>query len=134
MENYKTTPPVGNENNINIELKEKHNFTIKEISQLLKRIDGKERPDLAIEESIKNIKGDLMSIVFTNGEKETKEGSESIITYLLTLAGQRYKSDGTSGRMVSKTFLTKDYDDGFYSEELADYVDGEWINLKQDIV
>lgn len=113
-----------------IEKKENHEFTVEEIRGLLKKIEGKEHVDLAVKEKIENIKGELMSVVFSSGEKETIDGMESEITYLLTLAGQRYNKDGTLGRMVSKTFLTKDYDDGMSgSEEFADYVNCEWTNL-----
>lgn len=110
-----------------IELKEKRVFTIDEIREILKTIDGKEHPNLSIEEEIKNIKDELMAIVFTDNEKETdREGKESAISYLLTLPGQRYKSDGTPGRIIDYPFLTKDYDGGAYSEMLAVYKEGEW--------
>lgn len=109
------------------ESKEKRVFAIEEIREILKTIDGKERPNLFIEETIKNIKGEEMAIVFTDNEKETdREGKESAISYLLTLPGQRYKSDGTLGRVVYDPFLTKDYNGGDYSEMLAVYKEGGW--------
>ena len=112
------------------ESKETHEFSLEEIRGLLKQIDGKEHLDLTAGERIENIKGELMSLTFMSGEKETIEGEEHEISYLLTLAGQRYKSDGTPGRTVSKTFLTKDYDEGMYlSEEVADHIDGAWTNF-----
>ncbi len=112
----------------NLESNEKHEFTVEEIRGVLKDLlDGKDRLDLAITERIENIKGELTSLTFASGEKETIEGIEHEISYLLTIAGQRYTSDGSPGRVISKTFLTKDYDNGeFYSEEIADYIDGHW--------
>lgn len=111
----------------NLETKDKEEFTVEKISKLLNVIDGKERPNLFIEEEIKNIKGELMAIVFTDNEKETdKEGKESAISYLLTLPGQRYKSDGSPGRVVDYPFLTRDYDGGAYSEMLAVYKEEKW--------
>lgn len=114
-------------------LETKEKFTIEEIRQILKVIDNKEHPNLFVEEEIKNIKGDLMAIVFTDNEKDIdKEGNESAISYLLTLPGQRYRPDGTLGRVVDYPFLTKDYDGGAYSKRLADYKDGEWVNLEKE--
>ncbi len=47
---------------------------------------------------MENIKGELMAIVFIDNETETDEkGNESVVSYLLTLPGQRYKKDGDSG-------------------------------------
>lgn len=108
-----------------IEQKEKREFTIEDIRQLLKTIDGKERHTLVIEEEIKNIKGELTSIIFTDNEIE--DGSE--VSYLLTLPGQRYKKDGTPGNLGEETLLTKDYDGGIYSKKLAEYREGKWIDL-----
>jgi hypothetical protein len=116
-----------------MESKEKREFTVEEIGNLLKQIDGKERPDLLIVERKENIKGELMFICFTNNEKETIEGEEHDVTYLLTVAGQRYNNDGTPGRVISNTFLTKDYDNGMFSSELlADHINGEWTNLPSE--
>ena len=121
-------PVVGG--GVNIESKEKHEFTLEEIRNLLKNIDGKEHVDLAIVERIENIKGELISITFSNGENETIEGAERKISYLLTLAGQRYKIDGSEGRFISKTSLSKDFDEGvFYSEDIAHYIDNKWTNF-----
>ena len=126
----KKVADAGNTQTDKMESKEQHEFTVEEIRNLLKMIDGNERPNLAVGETIKNIKGELMSVTFTSGEIENIEGEDHEITYLLTLAGQRYKADGTEGRFVSKTFLTKDYDEGMYmSEEVADHIDGAWTNF-----
>lgn len=112
------------------QLQERREFAVEEICQLLKTIDGKEHPDLVMGERVENIKGELMAVTFTTGEKETVEGIEHEITYLLTFAGQRYNADGSEGRLVSRTYLTKDLDDGrFWSDELADYVNNEWVYL-----
>ncbi len=112
------------------ESKESHEFTVEEIRGLLKKIDGKEHLHLDIKERVENIKGELMSMTFSTDEREKIEGVEYEISYQLTLAGQRYKKDGTPGRMVTQTFLTKDYDDGMeYSDQMADHVDGQWTNL-----
>jgi hypothetical protein len=117
----------------NSESKENHEFTIEDIKNLLKRIDGKEHPDLVIKEKIENIKGETTSIVFTDNEKEMIENKEHEITYLLTLPGQRYKPNGTEGRLITETVLTKDYDDGmFFSEKIAYYSDGKWTNIDNE--
>ena len=99
-----------------------HIFTAEEIGELL-RI-----PNLTVRERLKDSEGKLAAIVFGSDEKETIDGVECEITYTLTLPGQRYKTDGSPGRMVSATFLSRDYGDGpLYSEELASFVDGEWV-------
>ena len=124
---------IVTDNGRGLETKETKEFTVGEISALLKVIDGKERLNLSIEERIENIKGELMAIVFTANEKETdEEGNEFVISYLLTLPGQRYESDGTPGRVVDYPFLAKDYDGGVYSKELADYKDGKWTNVNKE--
>ena len=113
----------------NIESKEAHEFTVEEIRQLLKSIDGKERPDLAVTERMENIKGELMSLILESQEKEIRKTREFRVSYSLVVAGQRYMPDGTPGRVVSQTFLTRDFDEtnGYSSEEVADYIDGAWV-------
>ncbi len=115
----------------NIESKESHTFSVEEIRDLLKKIDGKERPNLAIKEKSENIQGELMCITFINKERDTVGGVECEVSYMVTVAGQRYLPDGSPGRMTSKTFLTKDYDEGkVHTDQLADYINGEWILQK----
>lgn len=110
-----------------LESKEKHEFSLEEIKKVLMQIDGKERPNLDIKERKENIKGELMFIEFSDGEKEIIGDEEHDVTYLLTVAGQRYKADGSEGALLTKTFLTKNYDDGMFdSKELGDYIDGAW--------
>ncbi len=112
------------------ESKEVHEFTLEEIRNLLTKIDGQEHSNLAIKERVENIKGELMSITYSTNERERIDGMEYEISYLLTMAGQRYTKDGKPGRTVSQTFLTKDYDDGMlYSDQWADYANGEWTNF-----
>lgn len=127
MEDFKIRPTVSEGN---VESMEKRKFTVEEIQQLLKTIDGKERTDLVITERAENIKGELIYMVFTSAEKEIKEGKECRTSYLLTLPGQRYKSDGTVGRMITRTSLERTFpDDEFWAEQAADYIDGKWTNL-----
>lgn len=91
------------------------------ISKLLNELDGADHSNLSIRENIRNIKGELISVVLSGDETEIVAGVKHKVTYTITLAGQRYKADGTPGRLVSTTFLTKDLDDGeFYSEVLVD--------------
>jgi hypothetical protein len=112
------------------ESKETHEFTLEEIRSLLTKIDGQEHLNLAIKERVENIKGELMSITYSTDERVRIDGMEYEISYLLTMAGQRYTKDGKPGRTVSQTFLTKDYDDGMlYSDQWADYTNGEWTNF-----
>jgi hypothetical protein len=114
---------------------ESEKFVIETIRTHLASIDGKERPDLTILEKKENIKGEPLFVVFTNGEKEVVDGIEHEVTYLLTLAGQRYKADGTAEALVAKTFLTKNYDDGMAgSDELGDYVNKEWVNVPERVL
>lgn len=111
-----------------IESQETHEFSVEEIQQVLKNMDGQEHPDLMIGEKIENIKGELTSMIFNSNEMKFIEGANRRISYSLNLAGQRYKTDGTPGRLVSRTFLTKDYDEAeFYVEDVAEYIDGTWV-------
>lgn len=71
-----------------------------------------------------------MFVIFTNNESEVIEGADREITYHVTIAGQRYKADGTEGALITKTFITKNYDDGMFdSKEIADYIDGKWVPI-----
>jgi hypothetical protein len=115
----------------NNESKERKEFSIEEIQNLLKQIDGKERPKLSILEKKEDRNGELIYMIFSGEEKETKDGQEYDITYNVEFAGQRYNTDGTLGRIKGKTEISKDYDNGIFSIALGDYIEGEWKNLQK---
>ncbi len=136
LDNVKTNEQIKEEilqkQEASNESRESHEFTIKEISELLFRVDGKERPDLVILDEQKDMHGNTIGITFTNNEKEVVDNEECEVTYLLTMAGERYKKDGSVARVVSQTSLSKDYDDGMGgSDQIADYINGRWENVAQ---
>lgn len=113
-----------------LESKEDREFTLEEIKETLFAIDGIERPSLSIMETVKNVKDETMSITFGAGEKEIVDGGEHEVTYLLTIAGQRYKKDGTPSWVAYTTTITKDYDEGMHrSEDFAEYHNAQWISV-----
>ncbi len=126
--NKEINQDILNENNLLLESKEDHEFSLEEVRNVLKEIEGKEHPNLSILEEKKTIKGNVMYICFTDGEKEMVGDEECEISYLLTIAGPRYKSDGSEGVEVIRTSISKDYNEGMNgSEELADFKNGQWI-------
>lgn len=118
---------VLEENAILLESKEDHEFSLEEVRNVLKEIEGKEHPNLSILEEKKTIKGNVMYICFTDGEKEMVGDEECEVSYLLTIAGPRYKKDGTEGVEVIRTSISKDYNEGMSgSEQLGDFKNGQW--------
>ena len=113
-----------------LESKEDKEFTLEEIKETLFVIDGIERPSLSIKETVRSSKGEIINVTFGTGEKEIIDGQEYEVTYLLTIAGQRYHKDGTPSWVAHRTMITKDYDEGMGgSSDFAEYRNGQWVSV-----